>query len=199
MSFATSQQALNSTFKAPGSANVAPVSYRMLEGDWPVLQQANPVSVNIMDRIKSEASGSAITSHIGYISLGCFFIHTDLLEPHPTQRPISQPHVQKLRDDFARMGVLRMEHVGVVIGLGNGWGQMKNQTPNHYMISTSCPHLPRLANTHGGPIAQIIRGNHRTAAIRNFSKSPQSDPSQNYWFYQVLLPSMFSIIIFLFY
>lgn len=189
MSSAYSHEQPSSTFRIPGSSDVAPVFYRMLEGEWPVLQRANPVSAKIIDQIKLDANGSTITTHIAYLSLGHFFINTDLLEPHHTQRPLDQNHVLNLRNDFGDMGILRVDHPGVVIGLGDGWNDMKNNTPNHYMISPSSPHLNLLSTTAGGPIAQIIRGKHRTAAIKSLSKA-SSNPSQNYWFYQVLLPSM---------
>lgn len=192
-SYSSSQLAPASSLAVPGSSNVAPVFYRMLEGDWPVLKQASAISASVMERIRSDGSGSAITSHYGYLSLGYFFIHTDLLEAHPTQRPISQTHVRDLRNSFDSKGLLRMEHPGVVIGLGDGWNEMKNGGPHHYMISNSCPHLSRLSATGNGPIGQIIRGNHRTAAIRSYARNQDTNAGQNYWYYQVLLPGTFTL------
>lgn len=173
----------------PVTPNVAPMNYRLLEGDWPILDTVAPVQSIILDKIKSDANGYSITTHMNFLSLGCFFIDTDLLEPHPTQRPINQAHVTALLEDFEKMGVLRVESPGVVIGLGNGWLDMKNSGPHAYRITTSCDHLNQLSTTQGGPIGQIIRGGHRTAAIKQFSKSLNADQiSQNFWYYHVLIP-----------
>jgi len=170
----------------------AALAFSFLEGDWPVsgLGQAPEVPSHIIQRIKAEANGRIISSSLSYLSLGCFFINTDLLTPHPTQRQIDFNHVADLRKDFFEMGILREDHPGVVIGLGDGWYQMKKNTPKHLYITKNSPHLNRLATTPGGPIGQVVRGGHRTAAIKNLSRDPDHI-QENYWYYNVLVPSMF--------
>lgn len=175
----------------PVTPDVAALNYRLLEGEWPILDKAPPLLPKTMDRIKNEGNGYSITSNLGYLSLGFFYIGTNLLEAHPTQRPISQAHVTKLLEEFKKLGVLRSECPGVVIGLGEGWLDMKYRDPPAYMITPSFFHLDRLSLFPGGPIGQIIRGGHRTAAIKRFSNSTDLNlSSQNFWFYNVLIPGM---------
>lgn len=174
------------------TTDVAPIDFVYINGDWPIpgFGHATQVSTQKLDQIKNEGTGSAISSHMSYLSLGHFFIHTDLLEAHSTQRQIKQHHVQQLRDDFLKKGIHRLENAGVVIGLGEGWHQMKKHTPKHVFVSNSSPHLHRLSTTAGGPIAQIIRGGHRTAAAKLLSNSPDHT-GNDYWYYNVLIPSKF--------
>jgi hypothetical protein len=63
-------------------------------------------------------------------------------------------------DKFNAVGVHRMNHPGVVIGLGPGWFDMLKTKGNHVMISSSSPHLGKLATYENGPIGEIICGGH---------------------------------------
>jgi hypothetical protein len=56
--------------------------WQLLEGNWPILDRAN-LNPHILKRIKMEANGSAITTYNDFLSLGEFFINTDLLVQHP--------------------------------------------------------------------------------------------------------------------
>ena len=166
-------------------------SYIVLDGEWPVLGQASPVPSSVLEMISSSMSGLSITNHIGYLSIGDFFIDSDLLEQHMTQRPIDSKYVDTLRDNFETTTILRSESPGVVIGLGEGWNWMKNTSSDACRITNTFPHLHHLSIASGGPIGQIIRGGHRTEAVRRLSKLPgYSD--EKYWYYTVLLPSKFS-------
>lgn len=179
----------------PISSNSAPLSYKLLVGTWPILEDFPPVSEHVMTRIKTDASGTAISNNLQHLSLGLFFIDTDLLMPHSTQRPVNQHHVKELREGFEKFGIHRMDSPGVVIGLGDGWLQMKNNGPNCYKISKTSPHVHLLAAEPGGPIAHIIRGGHRTEAIRNYSRYPDNTNfSQNFWMYHVLVPGLSNFI-----
>ena len=84
----------------------------------------------------------------------------------------------------------RIENPGIIIGLGEEWLDMKKKGPGHIFISLSCPHLSRLSLIPGGPIGQIIRGSHRTAAVKLFF-SREENIGQNYWVYNVLVPGDF--------
>ena len=171
--------------------------YTLLEGPWPLLQKANPVPEIILDKVLQDANGNAITNHIGYFSLGFFYIDSRLLVPHSTQRPLNNNHVNKLYDDFCHMGIFRTQFPGVVIGLGEGWNHMHNTGAKPYKISISSPHLHHLSKSPNGPIAEIIRGNHRTEAIRRYSHHTPNF-HENFWYYNVLLPGMSSSL-YLFY
>ena len=173
-------------------APLSHISSHPLEGDWPIFDKAE-VSSSILEKIRIEANGSSISSHLDYLSLGTFLISTTLLEPHPTQRLIIKSHVNTLRDDFTKNGVLRLENPSVVIGLGPGWYEMKKTRPGHIFIGPTCPHLSRLSLTPDGPIGQVIRGGHRTAAINAFS-SIDENCGENYWAYNVLIPGMFYLL-----
>jgi hypothetical protein len=162
-------------------------AYTLLDGEWPILEQAPPIPDHIMQKFSSNCSGLAITSNLAYFSLGLFYIDVDLVEPHPTQRQINLKHVGDLVNDFETGGISRLENPGVVIGLGLGWNLMKNYTPDKYKITTTCTHLSHLSSTSGGPIGQVIRGGHRTEAIRQFSKLPENS-EERYWLYEVLVP-----------
>lgn len=164
-----------------------------LEGEWPILSQAPPLSATTIQQIKdgaSRTSGSIIDTFIGYLSLGLFYIHTSLLEPHPTQRPIDASHVTALTHQFETKGILREAHPGVVVGNGPGWNHLKNMTPINYRITRTCSHLDKLSLHPGKAIGQVIRGHHRTAAIRSYSKEIQDD-TESYWLYNVLIPGLF--------
>jgi hypothetical protein len=95
------------------------------------------------------------------------------------------------------VGIHRAEHPGVVIGLGEGWWWMKKTIPRNIYISTSSPHLDLLTATLGGPIAQVIRGNHRSQAIKRYSNR-KICPGENFWYYEVLVPGISYILYFLF-
>ena len=173
----------------PTSSLSAPIPHSLLEGDWPILGQTKEVPPHVIDRITSEGSGSAISSNISYFSLGLFLIYAKLLEPHPTQRKIDWSHVNKLKDDFLNVGILRIENPGVVIGLGEGWYQMKKDNPRHVLISPNCSHLDQLNIIPGGAIGQVLRGGHRTAAIKSFG---EENPGHGFWYYDVLIPGKLS-------
>jgi hypothetical protein len=164
-------------------------THLMLEGDWPVLEQATPFSDMIFEAIKTAANGAAINPYLGYFSLGNFYIHTSLLNPHPTQRSINKGHVQLLKEEFKNKGIFRVENSGVVIGLGEGWNQMKNNGPVPFMINPTCPHLSHLSTTPNGPIAEVIRGGHRTEAVKTYA-TESNQPEESYWYYTVLIPGM---------
>lgn len=158
---------------------------------WPApgYEHVSKPPSSIFDKIKNDANGSSISTHMSYLSLGFFYIRTSLLEPHPTQREIDSVHVKSLKDDFVRMRALRSDHPGVVIGLGDGWYEMKKNTPKPMFISANSPHLDHLSLEPKGPIGQIIRGCHRTAAAYLLSKDPAYG-GHDYWYYNVLVPGM---------
>jgi hypothetical protein len=172
-----------------GSSLAAPLSYRMLDWEWPILKQAQQPSPALLKKIGLIGTGTALSNDIGFFSLGYFLITTSLLAQHPAQRELDQNQVKALREKFEARGIFRTENPGVVIGLGKGWNDMKNTGPHTYMISQSSPHLSRLSLTDNGPIGHVIRGGHRTAAIRNLAvHSEPPRPQEGYWYYQVLLP-----------
>ena len=166
------------------------VTYTLLDGEWPILSQAAPIPASVIEAVSSEITGLKFTTYLGYFSVGYFFIDADLIEQHSCQRPISSTHADLLREDFEQKGIYRTESPGVVIGLGEGWKEMKNNGPNIIMITKKSPHLHHLSLSLDGPTAQVIHGGHHTEAIRRFSKL-SSQPDENYWLYNVLLPSKF--------
>lgn len=177
---------------APAMANCAPFNFRYLEGDWPLLLDAPDVS-DILTKISNDANGTSITLHMNLLSLGKFFIYPELLEPHYAQRDTNEDHVEELVKEYLKLGLLRMEHPGVVIGLGDGWRQMRmDNNAKQVMICPSSPHLHRLRATPDGPIGQIIRGGHRTKAIAKLAKDNIEYSGNRYWLYHVLIPGMFS-------
>ena len=165
------------------------VPYTINEGEWPILQDATPLPPTVLQSINSQCTGNAISSHIGFLSLGYFYIDVNLLEQHPTQRQISSHHANYLKEDFETRGILRTESPGVVIGLGKGWEKMKNSGPLPLRITTASSYLSHLSLSANGPIAQVIRGGHCTEAIRRLSECKE----ENYWYYNVLLPSKSTI------
>ena len=106
--------------------------------------------------------------------------------------------MQKLCSDFVNQGVSRIENPGVIIGLGEGWLDMKKKGPGHIFISSSCPHLSRLSLIPGRPIGQIIHGSHQTAAVKLFS-SREENTGQNYWVYNILVPGELRTFLFFFF
>lgn len=171
----------------------APIGFytgSMLTGDWPVkgLVEANSYP-RILEEIRQEANGSAITKHNAYFSLGLFYIDTPLLVQHAVQRPTTIGNVENLVVKLETEGIRREENPGAIIGLGEGWYNMKKNMPGRMLIHTTSPHLHHLQKTTGGPIGEVIRGGHRTAAIRNIS-AKNKNPGMNYWIYEVLVPGM---------
>ena len=150
-------------------STVDPLNTSYLEGDWPILDQAQEVPAYILENIKQDAFGASISSHImmSYLSLGYFFIHTRLLEAHLSQRPLNQHHVKALKDNFICIGIHHLENPWVIIGMGEDWNQMKKNTQKHMFINQSSPHLNCLALSPGEKIGQILCGGHQTAAITN--------------------------------
>ena len=163
-------------------------SVPVLAGEWPMLQEASTIPEPIMEAIAGDKTSLTLTNNLGFLSLGHFFIDIDLIQPHPFQRQIIPDHARQLKEDFETQGVLRAEHPGVVISLGEGWNLMKNNGPIIYRIRKSSSFLNHLSLTAGGPIAEVIRGGHRTEAIRQFASIPEQS-EENYWLYKVLLPS----------
>lgn len=180
---------LTGTQTLPSTSFMTGLTYDPLAGDWPVLGHAEKVSPMIMDKIKDAGTGMAISTNLEYLSLGYFLIDTDLLCPHPTQRVVSQEHVKSLVNDFETFGVQLVEHPGVVIGLGDGWYDMKKMKPKMVRISASSPHLDRLCNPEISDkfIGQVIRGGHRTAAIRSYTNQKNLFHLR-LWYYHVLIP-----------
>lgn len=176
---------------------MASVTYTLLDGEWPILNQATPVPASVIEAISSDTTGFAMTSNLGHLSVGYFFIDVDLVEQHSSQRPILSNHADILKEDFEKKGVFRTESPGVVIGLGEGWNYMKNIGPNPFRITKSSPHLHHLSLSPNGPIAQVISGGHHTEAIKHFS-TLSGQPDENYWFYNVLLPGKYYIASFTF-
>ena len=142
----------------------------------------------VLQAVFSEMTGNVLSNNISHFSLGLFYINTDLVEQHPAQRAISSSYVDELVQDFEQTNILRTECPGVVIGLNGGWKNLKNTGGAIYRISSSSSCIDMLRGTSGGPIAQVIRGGHRTEAIRCFSGKPDMS-DENYWCYNVLLPS----------
>ena len=161
----------------------------MFDGQWPILNMPTPYTDQVYKAIQADRTGNAITIHNNYLSLGTYFLHTSLLELHPTQRKPDLNHVNSLKEDFKKMGIDRLGHPGVVIGLGNGWNIMKNTTAYTYMISPSCPHLSQLSGGENGKIGQVIRGGHRTEAVKKYAEE-MGEPEAGYWAYNVLIPGI---------
>ena len=172
--------------------------YNLLKDSWPVLDQALPLSDEVYSIIKDANNGAIINNFLGHLTLGQFYIHTSLLESHTTQRELEEKHVGSLCKDFTERGIFRSQFVGVVIGNGDGWNMMKNNGPTPFMINLTSPHLSRLSKYSGGPIAQVIRGGHRTEAIKKYAKK-QNQPEENYWLYTVLILGMYQDLLALFY
>jgi hypothetical protein len=100
-------------------------------------------------------------------------------------------HINSLKDGFENRGIQRTESARVVIGISKGWLNMNNSSPISYRItSSSSPHHHHLGDSSDGPIAKVIRGGHRTEAIRQFSALP-GNSNENYWYYNVLIPGKF--------
>ena len=169
-------------------------TFNTLGDSWPIsgMTRATPLSDQVFQAISAASNGAVITDQLGHFSLGSFYIHTSLLEPHLTQRPLDMGHVKVLMEDFQKHGLLRSEEAGVVIGLGQGWQEMKHNNSLPFMIDPSFPHLSKLSLSpcSGQPIAQVIRGGHRTRAVKQFSES-LNQPEENYWLYTVLIPGKF--------
>jgi hypothetical protein len=166
-------------------------SYTLLDSEWPAFDVATHVPAHIIETISSTSTGLGLSTNLGYFSIGHFFIDVDLVQQHSTQRPISLDHINSLKDGFENRGIQRTESAGVVIGIGKGWLDMKNSSPINYRItSSSSPHHHHLGLSSDGPIAEVIRGGHRTEAIRQFSALP-GNSNENYWYYNVLIPGKF--------
>jgi hypothetical protein len=146
----------------PVTSNPAYNPSQLLDSTWPVLGEFPPVPLHVFEKIKSDASGSAVSNLHDYLCLGLFLIDTELLSPHPTERSLNQDRVEELRENFERLGIHRMESPGVAIGLGDGWLQMKNSRCNPFKITQEFTHIHRLVAEYGGPVAHIIHGGHRT-------------------------------------
>lgn len=156
------------------------------------LGQATPVSPAVIQTLSAQMTGKALSDHLGHFSLGYFYIDGELLEQHPTQRAVNSEYVDTLVELFQSGTIQRTENAGVVIGLGEGWNKLKNTGEVVYRISKDSPMLKDLSIGSGGAIGQVIRGGHRTEAVRRLSKMPDMG-EEGYWYYQVLVPSKCSI------
>ena len=173
----------------PPTIHEPTIHFDLLTGAWPPSDKLE-VPHNIIKRIKEEGCGSALTYNQDYLSLGKFYIEIELLVPHSTQRQVNQNHVGDLCISFGKVGILRAEHPGVVIGLGDGWYHMKKNTPKNIMITATSPHLKYLSATKNGPIGEIIKGGHRCAAMTFISKNYSKFTNKNFWDFEVLVPGM---------
>jgi hypothetical protein len=158
------------------------------EASFASLGPASPVPDNIFQAVSSDRTHSGLTTYLPYFSLGDFMVDVDLLEPHPTQRKIDSLHLDTLLKSFENTGAQRVENYGVAIGLGEGWNNLKKLEGKLLRITSATPNLENLRITPGGPIAQVIRGGHRTAAIKHFSTLPDMS-DEGYWCYTILIPS----------
>ena len=173
------------------TTSVASLSYKILDGSWPVLDQLPDIPPAIRQEAYTSYNSSLTGSYLGYFDLGLFYIHTSLLKPHPTQRSVSLAHIQTLQQSFTETGIRRAENPGVVIGLGNGWLSMKNNHPVPIMITSSFPYLDKLQGESNSAIGEIIRGNHRTIAMWQLSEQQQeNDRYEPFWLYKVLIPGI---------
>jgi hypothetical protein len=166
-------------------------AYIVLRGQWPILEEASPISHEVKAHILKNGTGIGIEERIKFLSLGEFYIDVDLLVPHALQRPMLPSHASKLLEDFEMQGILRSNNAGVVIGLGKGWMNMKNNTGYNYRITKDFAHLSRLSHDEGGPIAEVIRGGHRSEAVRRYALSREGREDEAYWIYTVLIPGVF--------
>jgi hypothetical protein len=173
------------------TAPLAAHNFHMLEGAWPMAHWFSTFTVNTgkLNAIRKMSGGIDLTSEKGYLSLGQFYIHTSLLELHPVQRLPTTANIDVLEEKFRNEGIRRTENVGVIIGLGEGWNQLNKTTREPIYISHTSPHINRLSKPGTNIIGQVIRGGHRTLAIRKFSKAIDH-PEQNFWLYEVYIPGM---------
>ena len=76
------------------------------------------LALAFLEKISSSMPGLSITSHLGYLSIGDFFIDSDLLEQHQTQRPINSAYVDTLTHTFESTTILHTEsHVAVMLSV----------------------------------------------------------------------------------
>ena len=164
--------------------------YTLLDAAHPTagLGQANLVSLKVIEYMSTEMTGKAPSDHLAHFTLGHFYIDAELLQQHPTQRPIDSGYVDSLVESFESGVIQRTKNAEVVIGLGEGWSKLKNTGEVIYRISKSSSIIKDLSICSGGAIGQIIRGGHPTEAVRQLFKLPKMG-EENYWYYQVLLPS----------
>ena len=167
-------------------------SYTIIDTHKPLegLGPATPIPSHIFEAASLDMTHAGITSNLFYFSLGLFYIDVELLEAHHTQRSIDSGHIQKLLNSYEEQGPQRLEHPGVIIGLGQGWNDFKNTGPHFYRIRATMPSLEYFCGgTSGkGPIGQVIRGGHRTEAVKRFSELP-GKADEGYWCFNVLVPS----------
>ena len=117
------------------------VNYTLLEGSLPVagLVEANTVSAEVNQKVLDGRTGTTLTELIHYYSLGKIFIDAELLEQHPVQRDRNLKHIEELVGEYENTGICRNDHSGVIIGLGDGWKQLKNTGEVVYRISKDSP------------------------------------------------------------
>ena len=102
------------------TTSVASLSYKILDGLWPVLNQLSDIPPAIRQEAYTFYNSSLTGSYLGYFNLGLFYIYTSFLKPHPTQHSVSLAHIQTFQQSFTETGICHAENPGVVIGLGNG-------------------------------------------------------------------------------
>jgi hypothetical protein len=113
--------------------------YQLLTGEWPVLETASPIPDQILEAITSDKSSHALCTHLPYLTLGYFYIDADLVESHSSQRPIISEHAEHLKQDFVDQTPLHDAKPRAVIGLGDGWNNMKNTSPVNFKITKTFP------------------------------------------------------------
>ena len=164
----------------------------VFEGQWPVLEKITPYTDEVFEAIQNANNASVLSFNQGHFTLGDFYIHTSLLKPHKTQRALDNNHVEKLVRDFQDTGVFRVDYPGVVVGIGEGWQWMKHNSPIPYKITPTSPHLTELSGEAPEFIGEVIRGDHRTEAIKRYAEA-NNKPEESYWLYKVLIPGMLLI------
>ena len=171
------------------STSAPPVStslgYTLIDDAEYSFEEASSLPKAVFANTCTFNSGDGISRNLGHYTIGNFYIDCDLLEPHSCQRPIDKNHAELLHDQFTNQGILRDQNPGVVIGNGPGW--MKIKTSHAYKITSQCSFLSELRLSPGGPIGQVIRGGHRTKAIKLYSDKKQ-EPEENFWLYTVFIP-----------
>jgi hypothetical protein len=175
------------------SSNTAPLStsnhpaYASLDDNWPVLSSAPVIPANVLAGISTAAISDFLLQHLGYFSLGKFFIDCSLLAPHHTQRMVDDTHVDKLVENFNVKTIQRSSFPGTVIGTGDGWKEMFNNRGLPVKITKGSKHLSLLRAVPDGPIGWIMHGLHRNEAAKKYSHM-NNKPNEEYWLFQVLLP-----------
>ena len=67
------------------------------------------MSEEVMTRVIKASTGLGLTQDLGHFTLGYYYIDAELLEPHPTQRPIDPSHITSLLKEFTEHNLLHLE------------------------------------------------------------------------------------------